>query len=67
MHIEAARKSAASGRPYTVQLPWYADGRWTDEFRSKFVEYWRGLGAKIGEPVSPIPVAEAGLALKRER
>ena len=59
LHIEAARKNAALGRPYTVQLPWYADGRWTDEFRGKFIQYWRSLGAKIGEPVAPIPVPEA--------
>jgi hypothetical protein len=59
LHIEAARKNAALGRAYTVQLPWYADGRWTDEFRVKFTQYWRSLGAKIGEPVAPIPVPEA--------
>ena len=26
LHIEAARKNAALGRPYTVQLPWYTEG-----------------------------------------
>jgi len=59
LHIEAARKSASLGRAYTVQLPWYADGRWTDDFRAKFIQYWRGLGTKIGEPVAPIPVPQA--------
>src|SRR5271166_5082614 len=59
LHIEAARKNAAMGRPYTVQLPWYAEGRLTDEFRAKFTQYWRSLGARIGEPVAPIPVPEA--------
>ncbi len=59
VHIDAARKNAALGRAYTVQLPWYADGRWTEEFRASFTQYWRTLGAKIGEPVAPIPVPEA--------
>jgi hypothetical protein len=59
LHIDAARKNAALGRPYTVQLPWYADGRWTDDFRTKFTQYWRNLGGKIGVPVAPIPVPEA--------
>jgi hypothetical protein len=59
LHIEAARKNAAAGNPYTVQLPWYADGRWTPEFRASFTQYWQGLGAKIGQPVAPIPVPEA--------
>ena len=56
LHIAAARKNAALGRPYTVQLPWYTEGRLTPEFRASFVQYWQGLGAKIGEPVAPIPV-----------
>jgi hypothetical protein len=59
LHIDAARKNAALGRAYTVQLPWYADGRWTDDFRAKFTQYWRTLGAKVGEPAAPIPVPEA--------
>ena len=59
LHIEAARKNAAAAQPYTVQLPWYADGRWTDEFRAKFTAYWQKLGSQIGEPVAPIPVPEA--------
>ena len=58
-HITAARKSAAAGRPYTVQLPWPAGGRWSGEFRGKFVDYWRALGSRIGEPVAPIPVPQA--------
>jgi hypothetical protein len=56
LHIAAARKNAALGRPYTVQLPWCAEGRLTPEFRASFTQYWQGLGAKIGEPIAPIPV-----------
>ena len=56
LHIEAARRNAVQGRSYTVQLPWYTEGRMTPEFRANFIQYWQRLGAKIGEPVAPIPV-----------
>lgn len=59
LHIAAARKNALSGRSYTIQLPWYADGRWSDDFRSRFIRYWQRLGSKIGERVAPIPVPAA--------
>lgn len=59
LHIEAARKNAALGRSYTVQLPWYAEGRWTNEFRASFIQYWQRLGSKIGDPVAAIPVPES--------
>jgi hypothetical protein len=58
-HLAAARKSAAAGRPYTVQLPWLAGGRWSAGFRAQFIDYWRALGSRIGEPVAAIPVPEA--------
>lgn len=56
LHIETARKNAARGQDYTVQLPWYAEGRWTEEFRKSFTQYWRALGSQIGDPVGAIPV-----------
>jgi hypothetical protein len=59
LHIAAARKNATLGRSYTLQLPWFAGGRWTDAFRASFTRYWQELGSKIGEPVAPIPVPEA--------
>jgi len=59
LHIEAARKNAALGRSYTVQLPWYAEGRWSNEFRASFIQYWQRLGSKIGDPVAAIPVPES--------
>ena len=59
VHLQNALKNAGQGRPYTVQLAWYANGRYTDEFRASFVEYWRKLGAQIGEPIAAIPVPEA--------
>jgi hypothetical protein len=59
LHLQQARKNAGLGQPYTVQLPWYSDGRWTDSFRASFTQYWQGLGAKIGDAVPPIPIPEA--------
>ena len=56
LHIETARKNAARGQDYTIQLPWYAEGRWTDEFRRSFTQYWRALGSQIGAPIGAIPV-----------
>jgi hypothetical protein len=58
LHLDAARKTAALGRAYTVQLPWYAEGRWSDDFRAKFTQYWQNLGSQIGQPVAAIPVPQ---------
>jgi hypothetical protein len=58
LHLGIARKNAALGQAYTVQLPWYSDGRWTDDFRAKFTAYWQQLGSRIGQPVAPIPVPQ---------
>jgi len=58
LHIDHALKNAAAGRSYVMQLPWYADGRWTDAFRSQFTQYWQGLGAQIGQPAQAIPVPD---------
>jgi hypothetical protein len=56
LHIEMTRKNAALGRAYTVQLPWFTEGRWSDDFRAKFTRYWQNLGTQIGQPVAAIPV-----------
>lgn len=58
LHLGIARNNAALGQSYTVQLPWYSDGRWTDDFRAKFTTYWQQLGSRIGQPVAPIPVPQ---------
>jgi hypothetical protein len=55
-HIEHARKSAAAGKTYSLQLPWDSGGRWTEEFLAQFVPYWRNLGSTIGEPVQAVTV-----------
>jgi hypothetical protein len=58
VHLQAAKKNAAMGRDYIVQLPWFTEGRWTDDFRSGFTAYWQNLGAQIGQPVAAIPVPQ---------
>jgi len=64
-HIARARKNAAAGRAYVVQLPWNTAARMTDQYRQSFTEYWQKLGSSIGEPVPPIAVP-AGAAAETE-
>jgi len=59
LHIARARKNAAAGRPYTVQLPWNAIRPMSQDFRASFVDYWQKLGGAIGKAVAPIPVPQA--------
>jgi len=59
LHIARARKNAAAGRPYTVQLPWNTNRPMSKEFRASFVDYWQKLGGAIGQAVQPIPVPSA--------
>jgi hypothetical protein len=61
-HIARARKNAAAGRAYVVQLPWNTAARMTDEYREAFTQYWEKLGSSIGEPVPPIAVPAAAAA-----
>ncbi len=58
-HLDRIHKSAAAGRPYTVQLPWFSGGRWSAEFRARFTEYWHKLGSAIGDAAEPIAVPAA--------
>jgi len=58
LHLQRARKDAALGRAYTMQLPWYAEGRYTEDFRAKFTRYWQNLGAQIGEPAPAVPIPD---------
>lgn len=58
LHVARIRERAAAGKPYVLQLPWYAAGRWTDDFRAKFTVYWQNLGSTIGRPVPAVAVPE---------
>lgn len=64
LHIEHARKNAARGRPYVVQLAWNTARPMSDYFRKNFIAYWEQLGDKIGSPVAPIPVPKSVNALR---
>jgi hypothetical protein len=64
VHVERAKKKAAQGRSYTVQLPWSTERPMSDEYRTSFIAYWQALGERIGQPVPPIPVPSAAAATK---
>ena len=64
LHIDHARKNAALGRPYVVQLAWNTARPMSDEFRRNFMAYWEQLGNKIGSPVPQIPVPKSVEAIQ---
>ena len=66
-HISRARKNAAAGRSYTVQLPWDTSARHSPEYREEFVNYWQKLGDHIGAPVAPIAVPQGAAAETQTR
>jgi SAM-dependent methyltransferase len=51
-HLAAARKRAARGIGYVVQLPRNAHSSWKPET----IAYWERLGERIGVPVTPAAV-----------
>jgi hypothetical protein len=59
-HIRRARKNAALGKPYAVQLPWDSSAPWTPEFTA----YWQQLGDQIGKEVPPIKVPSAATYMR---
>jgi len=61
-HLERARRNAAAGRAYVVQLAWNTTARLAPTYRESFIEYWRKLGSSIGNPVPPLPVPPAAAA-----
>jgi hypothetical protein len=58
-HLERARKDAAAGKGYTIQLLSSPADEWSQEYHNGFIEYWQKLGDKIGKPGTRIPVPEA--------
>jgi hypothetical protein len=59
VHVARIRNDAGKGRPYRVQLPWNTERPMSDDYRARFIEYWRKFGDQIGKPVAPIPVPAA--------
>ena len=56
IHLARAQKSASTGKPYIVQLPWITAAPFNKDYLEGFEAYWRALGAKIGTPVEPVAV-----------
>ena len=58
-HIERARKTAAAGKPYTVQLACSPLETWEAAYRGGFLDYWQKFGNQIGTPTTRIAVPAA--------
>jgi len=58
-HIERARKTAAAGKPYTIQLLCSPLEQWEAAYRAGFLDYWQKFGNQIGTPVTRIAVPAA--------
>jgi hypothetical protein len=58
-HIERARKTAAAGKPYTLQLLCTPLEQWEAAYRAGFLEYWQKFGDRIGKPATRIAVPAA--------
>ena len=58
-HIERARKTAAAGKPYTIQLLCTPLEQWEAAYRAGFLEYWQKFGDRIGKPATRIAVPAA--------
>jgi hypothetical protein len=57
-HLDKARKDAAAGKPYVIQLLSSPADGWNKSYISGFLEFWQKLGKQIGNSVTPIPVPE---------
>ena len=58
-HIERARKTAAAGKSYTVQLACSPLETWEAAYRGGFLDYWQKFGNQIGTPTTRIAVPAA--------
>jgi hypothetical protein len=58
-HIERARKTAAAGKPYTIQLLCTPLEQWEGAYRAGFLDYWQKFGDQIGKPATRIAVPAA--------
>ncbi len=57
-HLEQARREAAAGKPYTIQLLASPSDDWEKSYLSGFLEFWQKLGSQVGKSTTPIPVPE---------
>jgi len=51
-HVQQAKRAAAKGRGYTIQLPRDPGRGWNGEL----VDYWKRFGDQIGAPAKPVAV-----------
>ena len=58
-HLERARKTAAAGKPYTIQLLCTPLEQWEAAYRAGFLDYWQKFGDRIGKPATRIAVPAA--------
>lgn len=58
-HLDKARKDAAAGKWYTIQLLSSPNDQWNKDYAAGFLDYWQKLGDQIGKPAAKIPVPEA--------
>lgn len=58
-HLQHARRDAAAGQGYTIQLLANPSDAWSPAYHTAFLEFWQRLGLDIGKPVRPIPVPAA--------
>ena len=64
IHLQRARKRAASGESYTVQLLWSPGQQWSPAYLSGFEAFWQKLGDQIAKPATPIPVPESAVNIR---
>jgi hypothetical protein len=57
-HLEAARREAAAGKPYTIQLLSSPSDGWNKTYLAGFLEFWQKLGKDVGNRVTPIAVPD---------
>lgn len=57
-HLDKAKRQAAAGKPYVIQLLSSPSDGWNKSYISGFLEFWQKLGGQIGKRVTPIPVPD---------
>ncbi len=62
-HLERARRDAAAGKGYTIQLLATPSDAWIPAYHTGFLEFWQKLGSVIGKPVARIPVPAAATGI----
>jgi hypothetical protein len=64
-HLEAARRRAAAGASYVIQLPLAKDEP-KHEWQPDFASYWQRFGAAIGKavPAAPVPAVAGDVRVR---